>query len=56
MFTEFNEAGKPKTSLLRNSVKFNDFANPNCSWDWIFPYYSIATTTKNCDTNSAAGV
>ena len=31
MFAEFNEAGKPKSSLLRNSVKFNDFANPN-SW------------------------
>ena len=28
MFGEFNEAGKPKASLAKYSVEFNDFAVP----------------------------
>ena len=30
MFGEFNEAGRPKTSLAKYSVEFNDFAETQC--------------------------
>ena len=33
MFGEFNEAGKPKTSLAKYSIEFNDFAvQPRPHW------------------------
>ena len=40
MFDEFNEAGKPKTSLTNYSVEFNDFTEPESVYikDRIWEY------------------
>ena len=51
MFDEFNEAGKPKISLAKYSIKFNDFAvqthpSPNSTFEGVRQILQITVCEK----------